>query len=246
MYLFPIDFMSKPLFSIVIPAFNEENFIVDCIQSVKKQSGGFAFEIIVIDDNSIDQTARIARSAGAKVILEKQHGVGAARRTGTDIARGYYIVQLDADTRLPTDYLVEVLKRFQRTPLLVCLSGQFYFYDGSWFKRFLRTILFYPLIWFARVASRKKIGGFGNNMVFKKEDYNKTKGFNPNLKFGEDADLSRQLSQFGEARFDLTLSCQTSARRFKINKNLLILFWYYLKLCFHKNSNYNFPHSREL
>ena len=89
-----------------------------------------------MDNDSTDQTARLAREQGVKVISEPVRGVGRARKTGTEAAQGEYVLHLDADTRLPEDYLVNVLSRFENDPKLVCLGGQFCFYDAPWWKNF--------------------------------------------------------------------------------------------------------------
>lgn len=214
------------LFSVVIPAYNEENYLSDCIKSIQNQVGNFSYEVIVVDNNSIDNTATIARDLGVKVIEEKKLGVGFARKTGTDLAVGEYIVCLDADSRLPSDYLLKVKSKFDKNKDLVCLGGQFYFYDGIWWQNFLRAILFRPTYFITFVLSFGKIGPIANNMTFKREIYNKTTGFDPNLKYGEDGNLTIKLSKFGKIRMDMNLKCFVSSRRFnKLDKNFYIYFW---------------------
>ena len=61
----------------------------------------------------------------------------------------------------------------------------------------------------------------GNNMIFKKEAYDKTTGFDPELRFCEDADLVRKLSRFGQVKLDFGLKSQASARRYKLNFDFL-------------------------
>src|SRR3989338_2414977 len=85
---------------ILIPALNEERTIVSVIQRIPKQIPPFeAVEIIVVDDGSSDQTAVLAREAGAKVIKHQRNkGVGAAFRTGTTAA-----LELGADAMVNMD-----------------------------------------------------------------------------------------------------------------------------------------------
>jgi len=222
----------KLTFSIVIPAFNEEKNLTACIESAQTQKGNFALEVIVVDNNSSDNTSQVAQDLGARVIFEKQQGVGAARRTGVTAALGEYVVNLDADSHLPEDYLLNVLERFQKNSKLVCLGGQFYFYDGVPWQNFFRPMVFYILLFFARVVSLGKIGPTGNNMVFKKSDYEKTRGFNPELRYGEDAAMSRELSRLGEVKLDMRLKVYTSARRFKLDFKLFVYFLNFLRMCF--------------
>ena len=226
-------------FSVVIPAFNEEKYLEKCLQSVVSQQADFKYEIIVVDNNSIDKTEEIAKSFGVKVIKEMRPGVGWARYTGTKQVVGEYILHLDADTILPSDYFTNVLDRFKKNKKLVCLSGQMFFYDAPWWKDTLRFIFHRLVLWLVVLFSFGKMGAMGNNMCFKKSVYDKTLGFNPNLKFGEDMDLSKKLSKFGKVKLDMSLKCFASARRFKIDKQLFFYTLNFIKMCFigtpHKN-----------
>ncbi|MFH1291982.1 MAG: glycosyltransferase [bacterium] len=233
-------------FSIVIPAHNEEKFLFDCLQSIKDQQAGFDYEIIVVDNGSDDDTAGIAKNFGVKLVSDPIVGVGRARRSGTVQARGEYILHLDADTRLPVDYLVKVLDQFESDQHLACLGGQVFFYDAPWWQRLLRYPLFFILTGFSYFISVRKVGVVGNNMAFKKELYDKTSGFDPDLKFAEDADLCRKLSRFGKIKIDSSLHCRVSARRFKPNFNLLVLSYNYVKMCLNRKCNYDFPKSQDL
>ena len=232
--------------SVVIPAYNEEKHIQKCIESIQNQDGSISYEIIVADNNSQDNTVKIAQRMGVKVVEEKKQGVGAARRVGTDSAEGKYILHLDADSILPPTYFIKLMKYFNNHNNVVCVGGQYIFYDAPWWKNMLRTILFYPLLFFARLFSNFRIGPMGGCMAFRKDAYLKTNGFDSNLKFGEDSDLCRQLSCFGKVKVSPKLKCFVSSRRFKINVNLLTLFLQFLKMVFNRKSNYNFPHSDTL
>ncbi|EKE07503.1 MAG: glycosyl transferase family protein [uncultured bacterium] len=211
----------KMLFSIVIPAYNEEKHIKFCLDCAKKLHSDFPYEIIVVDNNSSDNTSKVAKDNGADVVIvEKKQGVGAARRAGTAFAKGVYVLHIDADTHLPENYLLEVLKRFEKNPELVCVGGQMYFYDAPFWKDILRVFIHHFLWFFTVIVSRKSQGPMGNNMTFINSVYKETSGFDENLRFGEDMDLSKKLSDFGQVKLDMTLKCPVSSRRFKINKNL--------------------------
>lgn len=96
--------MNKATFSIIIPAFNDEKFIEECLESVTTQ-GINDIEAIVINDGSTDGTEAIARKflkyPNFKLINnEKNMKLSTTRNRGLDAARGEYIVCLDSD-----DYL---------------------------------------------------------------------------------------------------------------------------------------------
>src|SRR3989339_320637 len=153
---------SCPKFSVVIPAYNEEKTLSECIVCARKQSGNFDYEIIVVDNNSTDRTVEIARGLGVIVVEEKRQGVGWARRAGTAAVTGDLILHLDADTHLPPDYLQQVCARFASDPKLVCVGGQMVYYDAPRWLNVLRVFVHYSLGFVARTLSWGKIGPMGN------------------------------------------------------------------------------------
>jgi glycosyltransferase involved in cell wall biosynthesis len=97
----PTDFAepAQPLVSVVIPCLNEEANIERCVLSAREALGGIAGggEVIVVDNRSDDDSARLAEAAGARVISEWRRGYGRAYQAGFAAARGRYIVMADAD-----------------------------------------------------------------------------------------------------------------------------------------------------
>lgn len=91
----------KPLFSVIIPTYNREEFICGCIESVLSQT--FAgFELIVIDDGSTDATQELISGydrGEIQYVKTDHNGVSAARNAGIDISRGSYLCFLDSDDR---------------------------------------------------------------------------------------------------------------------------------------------------
>ncbi len=91
---------SKPQVSIVLPAYNEELAIAKVIDDVQAamRTTSYAYEILVVDDNSTDKTAAVAQSKNVRVVKRLvQGGSGASRRTGILESQGEIIVMLDAD-----------------------------------------------------------------------------------------------------------------------------------------------------
>ena len=81
--------------SLIVPAYNEESTIASVIEDFKTQE--VLDEIVVVDNNSKDRTAEIARSKGVRVILEKKQGYGHALRAGMDQATGEILILSEAD-----------------------------------------------------------------------------------------------------------------------------------------------------
>jgi glycosyltransferase involved in cell wall biosynthesis len=88
-----------PLVSVVIPCLNEAENIETCVSAALEalREMGVEGEVVVADNNSEDDSARIARQAGAHVVVEKRRGYGSAYLAGFEACTGRYIVMADAD-----------------------------------------------------------------------------------------------------------------------------------------------------
>ena len=188
--------------------------------------------MIVVDNNSTDNTKEIAAKLGAKVIKETKQGVGAARCAGTALAENELIINLDADSRLPADFLIKLEKMIQKYPQVVCWGARGRFYEVPTWKNhvlFLIHLLLYPP---AYIFSRKKLGPMGYCLVFKKADYQKTVGFNAEAKFGEDGMLAKELAKLGKVKLSFKLVCNVSDRRYRsVNHSLIVYLINFLHLC---------------
>jgi glycosyltransferase involved in cell wall biosynthesis len=102
---------TKPLVSILIPAYNAENWIADTIRSALAQTWQHT-EIIVVDDGSTDRTFEIARQfevSGIRCLHQENRGAAAARNTAFSASRGDYIQWLDADDLLSPEKIARQL-----------------------------------------------------------------------------------------------------------------------------------------
>jgi len=101
--------------SIIIPAFNEAAGIGRCLQSIRSAVGSGSLpaadiEVIVVDNNSTDATARIAREHGAAVVFEPINQISRARNAGAWLASGDWLVFLDADTQLSPQLWADLIE----------------------------------------------------------------------------------------------------------------------------------------
>ena len=101
--------MNNPLISIIIPAYNVEQYLTACLSSIEKQTYQ-NFEVILIDDGSIDSTGAMCDTVATKddrfkVIHQKNQGVSVARNKGIEKARGEYIAFIDSDDKITPEYL---------------------------------------------------------------------------------------------------------------------------------------------
>ena len=124
--------------SVVVPAYNEEKYVANCLQSLANQTfPKNSHEIIVVDNNSADKTRKIAEEFGARVIGCQVQGVAAARAAGVEAAYGEIIAGTDADTQVPPEWLAKIATHFQEDSNLVGLTGPTYLNDtGRLFSKF--------------------------------------------------------------------------------------------------------------
>ncbi len=202
-----------PKVSLIIPAFNEERYLERTLASVSRQNFK-DFELIVVDNNSSDNTVKIAMNFGARVIKEKRPGVSFARQSGFLQAQGEIIATTDADTFLPPDWLSTIVAEFDKNYRLAAFGGLYTLYSGPPTARF-------ALYYFSRPAwmlDRLWEGGWslpGVNMAVRKTSFIEVGGFNTNLEVFEDADLSQRLKKYGDVKMDPDFKVQTSGRRYK-------------------------------
>jgi glycosyltransferase involved in cell wall biosynthesis len=128
--------------SFIIPAFNEELYIGECLDCILKYAKKRYHEIIVVDNGSIDRTSEIAQSRpGVRVVHEARRGITQARQRGLEEATGDLLAYLDADTRIPPSWLDIAEQTFKEDDDIACLSGPYLYYDGPRFKRRLITAI---------------------------------------------------------------------------------------------------------
>jgi glycosyltransferase involved in cell wall biosynthesis len=104
--------MVKPLVSIIIPAFNEQDVIERLLMSIKNQTYK-NIETIVVDDSSTDNTAKLARKYATNVFVRPHSERSVQRNLGASKARGEYLLFLDADMELTPKVISECVKKTQ-------------------------------------------------------------------------------------------------------------------------------------
>lgn len=107
--------------TVVIPCLNEEKGIVEVLARMPS----FVDEVIVVDNNSTDRTAELARSGGARVLREEVIGYGRAYKTGLFQAKGDIIVTLDGDHSYPPDAISYLLEAFLHSQVRFLSASRF-------------------------------------------------------------------------------------------------------------------------
>jgi len=200
--------------SVIIPTYNEEEFIEKCLESLKRQQKK-ADEIIVVDNNSTDRTVEIANKYNVIVIKEPKQGIIAARNCGFNEAKHEIMARIDADVIVPPDWIKKIKKNFS-TGQIDALSGPVIFYDlplsASYYTRFYLFIM--------KITQRGKETMIGPNMALTKKIWQKIKNdvcLN-DKKVHEDIDLAIHINKAGGIiKIDKNLTIKASGRR--INSN---------------------------
>ena len=117
----------KPLVSIIIPAWNEEEGILRTLISLANTNTKYEAELLIIDNNSTDGTAYLLKSLGVKTLIETKQGVGHARTCGLNNAKGKYILSGDSDTIYPAGWITAMVDGMIKNEEVYCIGGSYSF-----------------------------------------------------------------------------------------------------------------------
>lgn len=200
--------------SVVIPCFNEERYISDCLSHLLSQTVKPS-EIIVVNNNSTDRTAEIAKNMGAKVVNESTQGITAARNRGFDYAAGDIIARCDADTLMPSDWIEKIMKCFE-DKTIDALTGPIIVYD------FLTPSPMYSLIYLRvmKFILKNHETLQGPNMAIRRSVWEEVRNSTciNDQQVHEDIDLSIHLAlAHKQVHLDKNLIGKMSGRRMKYN-----------------------------
>ncbi len=177
--------------SVVVPAFNEERLLGACLEKIllsrpEFEARGWAFELVVCDNNSTDRTAEIARQAGARVVFEPVNQISRARNAGARAASGDWLVFVDADSTVSPALLEEVAEEIQRGRVLA--GGATVAFAQAPFAP--RAVL---ALW--NLASRMGRWAAGSFMFVEAAAFRAVGGFSEELFASEELDLYRRLKR---------------------------------------------------
>lgn len=211
--------------SFVIPAYNEEAVIGECLKSLidaQTECAHLDTEIIVVNNNSSDSTEKIANSFPKIIVInEKRKGVVWSRQAGFDISSGDLIANIDADTIIPEGWITKFIHEFSIDPSLVALTGPHIYYDMPLYVQLI-TKLWY-VVGFGVDYIEKLFTGTGSlfqggNYVVRREALQSIGGYDTNFKFyGEDVDTGKRLSSIGKVKWTFLFPMYASGRRLKQN-----------------------------
>lgn len=206
------------MFSVVVPAYNEQLLLPACLASLLAQEYDGEIEILVVDNASTDDTAGVARRAGARVIEEPQRGYCNALMRGFAAARGEIIACTDADSVVPPDWIARLAREYDRAPDVVAVGGDIEFQCPNWKSRVLTHFL---IPWINRIDRGNPAGAhlWGANLSVRRDAFLAVGGWNPKFSLQADSELSERIRKAGRVVVVESLRVRTSSRRW--NRSLL-------------------------
>jgi len=183
------------LYSVIMPAYNEENLLPSTLFALNNamEKIEYSGEIIVVDNNSTDKTARIAFESGAHVVFEPVNQISRARNAGAKAARGQYLVFLDADTIISSELLEKALKNLSKG--LCCGGGVKVKFDMTYERPLVR---FMVASW-NQASLRLKLAA-GCFIYCLREAYDSVNGFSHKVYAGEEIWFSLNVKKWGKKR----------------------------------------------
>ena len=176
------------ILSIIIPTYNEEEYLPLLLKSIKQQDFR-DYEIIVADANSKDNTVKIAEEYGCIVVEGGMPAVG--RNNGAKVAKGDYLLFLDSDLKLTEDYLAKVIYEFKMERLGIAITQM------KPLSKKTEDKLLHDLanLFMISVEKIKPHGAGCYGIIAKRELHERCGGFNEELTFGEDTEYIERLAK---------------------------------------------------
>jgi glycosyltransferase involved in cell wall biosynthesis len=188
------------LYSIIIPAKNEQDNIVLCLETINKLVFNKTdYEIIVVDNGSVDNTVAIVKAFGVTAYVKPELSLSELRNYGAKVARGDIFAFLDADCLVDENWLNQANSTF-RDPDVGCTgSTPVAPDDGTWVER----------VW-SSFRTRRKYKSFvswinSSNLIVRRVYFQSVGGFNAKVKTCEDVDICMRLNKICKIVFDPTI-----------------------------------------
>ena len=173
--------MKMPLISVVVPCYNQAQYLDECLQSVLDQTYQ-DWECIIVNDGSPDNTEEVAKKwvakdARFKYLLKENGGISSARNAGIEMAEGEWILPLDADDKIGNQYLELAEKEFGKGCTIIYCEADFFGLNNSpWllpkysYERILNGNIIFCSAFF-RKKDWKRTNGYDQQFIFGFEDW---------------------------------------------------------------------------
>lgn len=185
--------MKQPKISIIVPVYNAERYLTECIDSILHQSY-LSFELILVDDGSKDASGTICDEYAAnedrvRVVHQENKGSSAARQVGFEQAHGEYIVAIDSDDWVDAYYLEDMLQIMENEQADIVMSAYWFNCDGADMYMANKPIKNDVFSWQVNFLDNRCHAGLWNKM-FKRSIVQSGKLYVPQYSYYEDMAIS--------------------------------------------------------
>lgn len=243
------------LISVIICTYNRAKLLINCLQALNAQTvGKFFYEVIIINNNSIDNTQEAAENfcknkKSFRIVVESKQGLSFARNRGWKEAKGKYIAYVDDDAYVELNWIAEIISFLNKHPSANVFGGPY--------KRYFLTP---PPPWFPKNYGSLSLGNKikiidgktdslpGSNIIFNKSILKKYGGFKTNLGmkgnkilYGEETELLARLKKDKEPIYYVpTILVNHLVADYKLN------FWWLLKSDYFRTFSYSLLNKNKL
>lgn len=232
-------------FSVIVPTYQEEGFIEQCLRSIAHQDyKRDEYEIIVSDARSTDRTIEKAHQYADKVINDDRRGIAYGRNTGAKNASGDILVFVDADATLSAGFLFQCDQIFQDSEV-IGMTGIAKPCDGGIMQRFVyqgtyclvRIFHFFGLSLFPGIC-----------IAYRRDAFELLSGFREDFGIVEDLDLSRRISRLGICKINKNARAFVSTRRLEKHLFSTVIFHIYsdIKYLLTQKASKHYPKIEEV
>jgi glycosyltransferase involved in cell wall biosynthesis len=198
-------YKTNPEVSVVIPAYNEEKNILQTLYSLTGNQTKYSVEIIVVNNNSKDNTEQVVKASGINCVNELKQGITAARTAGLMAAKGKYVLNADADTIYPKDWIELMIAPLEQNDVALTY-GNFSFIPVG--KTGRLTYFFYEYFadlmrWINALLKDEAVNVYGFNSGYRREQGIKVDGYRHPPGSNEDGYLALKLRNEGFGKLHL-------------------------------------------
>lgn len=180
----------KPNVSFIIPMFNAEKTIEQCLTCIRNLDYPESkIQIVVVDNHSTDSSASIVKSFGIDLLLKTEGNISRVRNHGANAATGEILAFVDSDCLVQPNWLNAALPALKDETVGAVGSGYAIPGKGTWIEK----------SWLSEYRGPNKPTNFvpGGNLIIKKDVFLKIGGFNEALITGEDSDICNRITSHG-------------------------------------------------